>query len=251
MDVDVVIEPDGTGTLSLVATADAEVVETVPTLADELVLDDAVSAGWVVDGPTPTDDGGLSVTMSHDFVSAQEATNLLNSIGPPFAQMVVARTTANEETTTRLEGLLGLPDGFASFADDDLVAAVGAMPFSEEIAASGASPETSMSAVLRAQLPGEIVQESTNATSVDGDVLEWTVPMDGEILTMRAESVQSPGDDRWWARPLSIAALVALIAWITFMVLFIGYVAFARWRKARRYKRRPRPGGEIHDRLGR
>lgn len=237
--------------LSLTATADAEVVAAVPTLADEVVLDDAVAAGWVVEGPTPTDDGGLAVTMSHDFVSPQEATNLLNSIGPPFAQMVVARTTANEETTTRVEGLLGLPDGFASFADDDLVAAVGEMPFSEEIAESGASPETSMSAVLRVQLPGELVQESTNATSVDGDVLEWVVPMDGEILTMRAESVQSPGDDRSWARPLSIVALVALIAWVTFMVLFIGYVAFARWRKARRYKRRPRPGGEIHDRLGR
>lgn len=250
LNVETVIEPDGTGTVSMVATADAEVVAAVPTLADELVLDDAVAAGWVVDGPTPTDGGGLTVTMSHDFVSSQEATNLLNSIGPPFAQMVVARTTANEETTTRLEGLLGLPDGFASFADDDLVAAVGTMPFAEEIAAAGVTPETAMSAVFRLQLPGEVVAESTNTTSVDGDVLEWTVPMDGEILNLRAESLQAPGDDRWWARPLSIAALVALIAWVGFMVFFIGYVAFARWRKARQYKRRPRPGGEIHDRLG-
>ncbi len=246
-----VVEPDGTGSITLVATADAEVVTAVPTLADELVLDDAVAAGWVVEGPTATDDGGLTVTMSHDFVSPQEATNLLASIGPPFAQMVMARTTANEDTTTRVEGLLGLPDGFASFADDDLVAAVGQVPFSEEIAASGVTPETSMSAVFRLQLPGEIVEEGTNAASVDGDVLEWTVPMDGEILTMRAESLQAPGDDRWWARPLSIVALVALIAWVGFMVFFIGYVAFARWRRARKYKRRPRPGGEIHDQLGR
>ena len=251
LDVDMEVQPDGTGLLTLSATADAEVVAAVPTLADELVLDDAVAAGWEVDGPTATDDGGLAVTMSHDFVSGREATNLLNSIGPPFAQMVMARTTVNEDTTTRVEGLLGLPDGFTSFADDDLVASVGAMPFAEEIAAAGASPESSMSAVFRLQLPGEIVEETTNATSVDGNTLEWVVPMDGQILTMRAESVQSPGDDRWWARPLSIVALVALIAWVTFMVAFIGYVAIARWRRARRYKRRPRPGGEAHDRLGR
>ena len=34
--------------------------------------------------------------------------------------------------------------------------------------------------------------------------------LDGTVLDSRAVSVQSPGDDRWWARPLSVLALVAL-----------------------------------------
>lgn len=240
LNVDVVIEPDGTGTITLVATADADVVAAVPTLADELATDDIVAAGWTIDGPTALPDGGLTITLRHDFSSDVEATNLLNSIGPPFNQMSVIRNTSGDDTTTRLGGLLGLPDGFESFADEDLIAAVGSVPFSEQIAASGATPESSINALLRATLPGQIDDDETNGAELGDDRLEWIVPTDGTILDARAASVQSPGDDRWWARPLSIIALVALIAWVAFMTLFIGYVLWARWQRTRR-RPRPRP----------
>jgi hypothetical protein len=243
LNVDVSIEPDGTGTITLVATADAEVLAAVPTLADELATDDIIAAGWTIDGPTTLPDGGLTITLSHDFASDVEATNLLNSIGPPFNQMSMTRNTNGEDTTTRLAGLLGLPDGFESFADEDLVAAVGSMPFSEQIAASGATPESSINAVLRATLPGQIQGDETNGIELGDNRLEWIVPNDGTIADARAVSLQSPGDDRWWARPLSIVALIALIAWVAFMTLFIGYVLYARWQRTRRQPRRSRPTG--------
>jgi len=243
LNVDVTIEPDGTGTITLVATADAEVLAAVPTLADELATDDIAAAGWTIDGPTTLPDGGLTITLSHDFASDVEATNLLNSIGPPFNQMSMTRNTNGEDTTTRLAGLLGLPDGFESFADEDLVAAVGSMPFSGQIAASGATPESSINAVLRATLPGQLQDDETNGTELGDNRLEWIVPTDGTILDARAASLQSPGDDRWWARPLSIVALIALIAWVAFMTVFIGYVLYARWQRTRRRPRRPRPTG--------
>jgi hypothetical protein len=241
LSVDMTVEPDGTGTITLVATADAEVVAAVPTLADELATDDIVAAGWAIDGPTALPDGGLTITLSHDFSSDEEATNLLDSLGPPFNQMSVTRNTSGDDTTTRLAGLLGLPDGFESYADEDLVAAVGSVPFADRIAASGATPESSMSAVIRAQLPGDIDGDETNGTRLDDNRLEWIVPMDGTILDWRAVSVQSPGDGRWWARPLSIVALVALVAWVAFMTLFIGYVVWARWQRTRRRRRPARP----------
>ena len=241
LNVDMVVEPDGTGTITIVATVDAEVVTAVPTLADELVTDDIVAAGWTVDGPTALPDGGLTVTLSHDFSSDVEATNLLNSIGPPFNQMSVTRNTSGEDTTTRLGGLLGLPNGFESFADEDLIAAVGSVPFAEQIAASGATPESSINAGLRVRIPGEIAGDETNGTALGDDQLEWIVPTNGTIVDARAVSVQSPGDDRWWARPLSIVALVALIAWVAFMTLFIGYVVWARWQRTHRRRGRPRP----------
>ena len=244
LNVEMVVEPDGTGTITVVATADAEVIAAVPTLADELATDDIVAAGWTIDGPTTLPDGGLTITLSHDFSSDIEATNLLNSIGPPFNQMSMTRNTSGEDTTTRLGGLLGLPDGFESFADEDLVAAVGSMPFSEQIAASGATPESSINAVLRATLPGQIDGDETNGTELGDNRLEWIVPNDGTIVDARAAAVQSPGDDRWWARPLSIIALIALVAWVAFMTLFIGYVLWARWQRTRRRPRpRPRPTG--------
>jgi hypothetical protein len=241
--VDVVVEADGTGNIAVVTTADADVIAVVPTIADELATDDILAAGWQLDGPIPTADGGLTLTISHDFASAEEATNLLNSLGPPFSQMSIQRTTAGDETTTQLSGLLGLSNGFESFADDDLIATVGSLPFADEIAASGETPESSMSVVIRAELPGVIDPERTNGTFLDDGRLEWAIPLDGEITEWRAVSVQAPGDDRWWARPLSILALIALIAWVGFMIVFIGYVAAARYRRARGYKRRPRQPG--------
>lgn len=238
--VDMVVEPDGTGSVTVVATADAELVEHVPTLADDLALDDAVTAGWTVEGPTATADGGLTVTLRHNFFSDEEATNLLSSLGPPFNQMSYVRNRSGDDTTNRVSGLLGLTDGFASFADDDLVAAVGSLPFEERLAATGSTPTTAIGANIRLTLPGTIDADQTNGTRLDDGSLEWTVPMDGTILDWRALSTQSPGDDRWWARPLSVAAVVLLVAWVTLMTLFIGYVAFARWRRARR-RPRPRP----------
>ncbi len=240
--VDIAVEPDGTGSISVVATADAELLEAVPTLAEDLALDDVVAAGWVIDGPNPSPDGGLTITLTHGFFSDQDATNLLNSLGPPFNEMSMVRNSSGDDTTTRLSGLLGLPDGFASFADDDLVAAIGSQPFADQIAAARATPESSIGATMRARLPGDIDESQTNGTDLDGQ-LEWVAPLDGTVLDARAVSVQSPGDDRWWARPLSVIALVLLIAWIAFMTVFIGYVAWARWQRAHRRKRptRPRP----------
>jgi hypothetical protein len=237
LSVDLVIEPDGTGTITFIANADAEMVAAVPTLADELVTDDIVAAGWAIDGPTELPDGGLTITLSHPFSSDQEATNLLNSLGPPFSDMLVTRNSTGEDATNRVSGLLGLPDGFDGFADDELVAAVGSMPFAEEIAASGATPESAIDAVIRVGLPGVVTTGASNGVDLGNNLLEWSVPTDGSVLEMRAVSVQSPGDDRWWARPLSVAALVALVAWVAFMTIFILYVLWARWQRSRRRSR--------------
>lgn len=240
--VDVVVEPDGTGLITIGIVADAEVIAEVPTLVEDLVLDDVIAAGWSIDGPNPTDEGGLSIAMSHPFRSQGEATNLLQSLGPPFNSLEVGRGTNGDVTSNRLSGRLVLVNGFEAFADPELIAAVGALPFGDQIAASGATPDSSMSVTIRALLPGELNQEATNVERNAGGVLEWAVPLDGSVLQWQAETTQQPGEGQEWARPLSIAALVALIAWVSFMVLFIGFVTIARWRRAHRYKRRNRPG---------
>ncbi len=238
--VDIAVEPDGTGTVTVVATADADLVRRVPGLAEDLVLDDVADAGWVITGPAPTEAGGLAVTFTHDFVSADEATNLLRSLGPPFNEIVLQRGTPNDETTNQLTGLLGLPGGFGDFADDDLIAAVGSLPFEDELAASGATPENSLAVRLTATMPGVVVDDDTNATIDDDGALSWIVPLDGSISELRAVTKQAPSEGGAWARPVSIAALVALLAWVAFMTLFIGFVFLARWRRAHKYRRRNR-----------
>lgn len=238
---DVVVDADGTGTITVTAEADAELVEQVPTIAEDLVLDDIVEAGWIVDGPTPTDEGGLILTLTHEFEGDKEATNLLQSLGPPFNDPVVGRGQTGDTANNTARVALGLPDGFAAFADDDLVSAVGAVPFEEQFEQSGVDPATAMTAVFRLTIPGEVVDGETNGETLDDGRLQWTAPLDGSVLEATARTEQAPSQGGVWARPVANVALVALIVWIGFMTIFITYVAIARFRRSRRYRRRALP----------
>lgn len=239
--VDVVVDDDGTGTITVVAEANAELLEQVPTIAEDLVLDDIIAAGWAVDGPNPTPEGGLIITLTHDFEGNDEATNLLRSLGPPFNDPVISRGQNGDTATNTARANLGLPQGFATFADEDLITAVGSVPFADQFEQSGVDPSTALSAVLRLTVPGELVESETNAEILADGSLQWTVPTDGSILEASARTEQAPSDGGVWARPVATVALILLIAWVGFMTLFISYVAVARWRRSRRYRRRALP----------
>jgi hypothetical protein len=237
--VDVEVGPDGQGTVTATAVADADLVSRVPGLADSLAFDDAVAAGWTVEGPTPTADGGLQVVLSHPVGSPEELANVLASLGPPFTEMAAARTTVDDQTTNAIQGTLVLPDGFESFADADLVAAAGGLPFADELAAAGATPSESMSVTLHASLPGELV--ATTGEEVEAGVHEWVAPLDGSAVELRHETVQRPAAaEESWARPLATVALLALIAWVAASVVFIVWVVVQRRRRARRRRRAAR-----------
>lgn len=235
--VDVVMEPDGTGVVTMDAIADAELIAQVPDLADDLRLDDAIANGWVVDGPTEAADGSMTITLTHDFTGYEELANVLNSVGPPLVDMKAARTPGEEQTTNAIDGQLQLPNGFASFADTDLIDAVGGMPFADQFAATAATPAESMSFVFRVSLPGELISAETG-TEVDDGVIEWSAPLDGRAVNVYTATVQRPASESaTWASPLSTAAFVALVAWLALAAVFIAFVAIARGRKRRTRER--------------
>ena len=240
--VDVLIEPDGTGVVTVIADADAELVSQVPDLIDDLRLDDAIANGWVVDGPTLTDDGGATITLTHDVSSPDELANVLNSIGPPLARMAAARNSdpATEQTTNAINGEMTLPDGFATFSDPDLLAAVGGLPFEDEILASGLTPAEAMSFTYRVKLPGELVSAETGTEVGDG-VIEWRAPLDGSTTNLYVQTVQQPADEgASWAGPVATIAFVLLIVWVVLAGAFLVFVAVARRNKRRRREARLR-----------
>lgn len=240
VEVTVELEPDGTGVVTVVADADAALVAQVDDLAAELVFDDALAGGWSVDGPTPTDDGGLVATFTHDVSSAQELANVLNSIGPPLTDAQAGRTTEGEQTTNAVRATLELPDGFASFADDDLVAAVGGLPFADRFEATGASPDEAMSFTLRVSMPGEVI--SSTGVEVEPQVFEWVAPLDGTTEEVSASTVQRPPEGGAWAGPLATASFVALVVWSALAGAFIVFVLLARRKRSRRRRASPPPG---------
>jgi hypothetical protein len=245
--VDVVVEPDGTGTITITAEADAELVGKVPGLADDLRFEDAVDVGWVVTGPTATPSGGLTVTLAHDFTGPEEATNLLASIGSPIVSPRLVRTTEGDETRTVLTGTLGATGGFEQFADADLVAAIGGQPFADDIAASGATPSASLGIDLRVTFPGRVTETTGDDARgiAAGDTIEWAVPLDGSTTELQTVAVQRPTAAAWWPRALATAALVLLVAWTVFVVAFLAFVIVARRRRGLGRRRPPRMPGPI------
>jgi hypothetical protein len=233
--VDVVIGADGTGSVTVTATADAEVVQQAPGLAADLRFDDAKAAGWTVDGPAATEDGGLRVVLSHPVTSAAEATNLLNSLGPPFVGMQLDRVVSEDgqDATTTLSGQLALTGGFDAFADSDLLAAVGGSPYAAQLAAAGATPASGLTVTLRAALPGTVVD--TNGTE-DGPARTWTAPLDGSAATVQFETRQSPGGGGF-SSVLATVLLVLLVVWLAAATAFIVSVVRARARRAQRRRR--------------
>jgi hypothetical protein len=246
VDVSVAIEPDGTGIVTVYALADAELANQVPGLVDALVFDDAEAAGWQVDGPRATADGGVEVTLVHTVTGPQELTNVLDSLGPPFTDMRAGRTTDGDQTSNAIDGTLQLPDGFESFADADLIAAAGGLPFEQQFDEMGTTPAESMSFTLRIQLPGEVI--STTGVEVEPNVLEWQAPLDGSSLSIATVTVQRPADGGAWAGPLATAALVALIVWVALSVAFISFVVVTRRRRQRRRPPRTSRSPAIRDR---
>ncbi len=235
VDVRMRVGPDGAGELTVDAVADADVVAQAPGLAEDLHLDDATAAGWTVDGPAATEDGGLRVTLTHPFASAEEASNLLASLGPPFTAVTLQRVVSPEdpdEVTVTLAGQLQLDGGFEVFADADLLGATGGMPFGDELAASGATPASSMTIRLHSELPGEI--ESTTGTA-EGGALVWEAPLDGSSVDLATTAVQRPASGGSWAGPVSWIALLLLVAWLALVAVAGAAVVRARRRRADRF----------------
>ena len=249
--VDVVVQPDGSGTITLTATADAELVEKAPGLADDLRFDDVEAAGWTVEGPTVLDDGGLQVVVTHPFATVEEATALLQSLnGPdgPLHDVVIGRTVTDDDITTTLSGSIRVSNGLDAFADPDVLAAIGGSPYADDLAAANLRPADVLTFTFTADLPGDPVVDPNSsaattaapatvdgtAPEIDDDVHVWTVPLDGTSADLATTSVLAQGGGGGIWGTVATVALVALIAWVLFAIGFILIVAKARRDRARR-----------------
>lgn len=233
--VDIAMKVDGSGTITVTAIADAGVVTQAPGLAEDLRFDDAKAAGWDVTAPTPTSDGGLQVQLTHGFANPQEATALLQSMngsGGPLHTVTLTRVLDDRGTTVSLSGSLRI-DGLAAFADPDVLAAIGATPYAEQVAASNTSPSQAVGVTVRADLPGKITSRS--GTIKDGSV-SWIVPLDGTQLDLGTTAVDDHGSAKVWGIASS-AALIAMVAWCVLAAAFIVWVVQQRKRRVHRHSR--------------
>jgi hypothetical protein len=253
VDVDVMVEvaQNGSGVVTVEVTTDAAVVSAAPGLADDIRVDDLRAAGWSVDGPAETAEGGLSMTLTRPFATPEQATALLATInGPngPLRTLALARDATDDRVRLTLTGALGVEGGLLAFTDPDLLASLGAAPYADDIAASGVDPTQMVGIELRVALAGD-VQSTTGEVTVEGsetpepaaddaatarpsarEVVAWEVPLDGSRLDVGTVADDSLRRGALWSA-LSVLALVALTAWVVGSVVVIGWVVRVRRRR--------------------
>jgi hypothetical protein len=234
-DVSTVVNPDGSGTVTVQVTADAEVVVAEPNLAKELQVDDLVQSGWQVTGPVPTADNGLTVQLKHPFKNLAEANEILASLsgpdGPILEPMLAAKGSRGEVHWTFV-GSLDFSKGLNAIADQDLITAVGQTPWIAELANRQLTPTDAASVTFRVTLPGKASSGvgKTAATTTN----EWTVRPGDAALDLDLESVQVSKGVKL-ARKIEGQFKVILIVYL----LIVGGLA-AIWFYARSKRNRPK-----------
>ena len=271
--VDVTMSENGSGVLSVMVVADAEVVAAAPGLAEDVRTDDLAAAGWTTDGAVATSSGGLSLTIEHPFDTPEQATALLSTLnGPtgPLQAISIQRVATISEISYSITGTGRLDGGLDAFTDTELLATVGGTPFAEQIAASGTSPLDTVGIVLRLRMPGEVQTTtgltasadsggsgsrdrnrrprpsptrpmirqgaSTDASPEDLTSVDWTIALDGSDTVIEATSVKSLERGGGWSL-LATALLVLLIAWVVVAVVAIALVARRNRRRHRSIRR--------------
>lgn len=173
------VKPNGSGTITVTVIADKEVVAKAPELTTDLRFDDAVSAGWKVDGPSPLDDGGYSLVLSHSFATPVDANILLSQLnGPkgPLHDMVLTRSGKDTNSTWTLNGRLEVNGGLEAFIDDNTLSILGGAPYADAVKRANLDLGDAVGLNFTASLPGSV--KATTAAQ-EGASLTWRIPMDG------------------------------------------------------------------------
>jgi hypothetical protein len=232
--VDVSMVQNGSGMITVTVTADAQVVERAPGLASDLRLDDLSRAGWSTEGPVGTPDGGLSIELSHGFDTPEQATALIASLnGPdgPFEAVLFTREAHHASIDYHIAGRAKV-NGLTGFVDADLVSAVGALPYTDDLATLDLTPDDVVGLSFTASLPG-IVGETTAPGGKPP--LAWTIPMDDTVVDLTTTSTTSLSTGRSWTL-LATLSFVALGLWVLLSIAFVTIIA--RRQHHRRKRRR-------------
>ncbi len=226
------VNPNGTGSVTVVVTADKDIVSKVPTLAQDIRTDDLKQAGWETDGPKKTKSGGLTIELTRSFQNPAEANAVLAQISDdkgPLHDMVVTRTGKDTNSTWTLAGRLEITGGLDAFVDDATRELLGVTPYAAEVAESGLDLGDAIGITFSATLPGKV--DSSNGVT-DEDALTWRVPVDGSKIDLAA-SVTHVAVATSVSRVARVLLLGLLVLWISATAILLLLVANARNRRAR------------------
>ncbi len=230
MDVDTTVRADGSGTVTVTARADAELVAKVPGLVADLRLDDLKAQGWTVTGPTTGADGGVTVVLTKSFSTPAEATQVLAEIsGPagPLRGLAVTQERTFADVRTAVAGEASL-SGLSAFSDAELAAALGAPPLADRI--SDAALRAGLALTVRYRLPGTV---TSTTGKVVGSTVSWTPSLARGARTSLTATASLVDRSARAARSRETWVRWAFWAWIGIVAVLGAVVGVVVWRRRR------------------
>ena len=176
---------DGSGIVAAEVYLDPKATAAVGELDEQLRYEDLVDAGWSVDRPFRTEDGGTRLTVAKGFESPDRLGSVLGEIFGPtvFDQVELVRRRSFATTVWQIAGTIDVSRGLELFTDPGLRETLSGLPLgrTEDEIASLVGCDTpcdlaeAFTMELVAALPGE--------TDMPTGISRWTVQLGDQAVT--------------------------------------------------------------------
>ncbi len=225
-ELNISVDPDGSGRVELALGLDDEAVTKRPDLVDELDFADLTKAGWEVSGPTKEADGTTWIRARHRFGTPDELGALVDEIAGengPFRDFSLTRDDGFADTTYRFGGTVDFAAGLDQVTDDpELADALGAEPKQLLEERLGAAVDQLVKVQVAVRLPGDV--ESNAATRASNGAVWRPSVLEHDTVELHATGTVRRSE-RWVLLGVAVAAGVVL-------VLFL-LIRLVLWRRRR------------------
>lgn len=219
--VDVEVQEDGSGTVTLTTSFNEQVIDAAPELIDSLRTEDLPAAGWqveeLVNGPQL-----VVVRATKGFANANDLNGVLAEIAGPntlFSDFSVDRTRSFARTTYELSGNIDPRITLSTFGDDNITGLVGnplGLSLAELEQIAGRPLDETVSLEFTVTLPSTV---EANTTDTEGQTARWSLsPQDPLPTDIEVSSSIEDQEPRIWAA-VALVALGVLGTLIIFRIL--------------------------------
>jgi hypothetical protein len=225
------VNDDGSGSVTVVVAADAELLAKAPGALADLRLDDVRTAGWTVTGPRQNAAGGQELTLQKGFRTPAEGDAVLaelNGSGGPLHDVHLSLTRTFATHTGTVAGRVQLDGGTAALGDEGLAALLGGkQPFADRL---DRPLGEALHLTVIAELPGAVSATDGNVSDDRRSVTFEPALGDGASTPLTATWIakdQAALD----ARRTQRVARVALVAYV--LLLAAAVAGGALWWRRR------------------
>jgi hypothetical protein len=218
VDVNVTVEPDGSGFVEVVAALDDAALERVGgDLGAVLALDDLEATGWEVRGPDREGDDRTRVRVRKGFDDPDAASSALAEVAGedgPFRDLEVTRRRSFARTTWEFRGVVDLSGGAGAFGDEELAEALDGEPLGQSIEdlerQLGATLDRLVGLRVSVRLPGEV---TSNAATRIANGAVWELSLGRGPAELAATGTERRTAVLAWVGAGAVLALVASV-WV-------------------------------------